>query len=326
MSELEPATPALDAELPADLVEAGCYATTREGFDHGLVVLALGRPYWLVPSTAGHRLLVEADVSAFVRDQLTRYDRESVDWPPRPLPHGPTYGTDLITPLSWALAVLVIFHLQGTRPAWTERGALDAVAIFDRGEWWRVATALFLHADGAHVISNALSGILLFTAVVKTLGRAAGWLLVAAAALVGNLAVAALAYPGPYHSVGASTAIFAGVGLLTGRMLQVLAGADRRERGRAMFGALGSGVIVLALYGAGGARVDLGAHLAGFGAGLVLGYGAAVARGPISLSCKRRPRWAGRSAGGGLQKVGVACGAARGAHGPPADTGPCTKP
>ena len=278
MPELEPAAPALDDELPADLVEAGCYATTREAFDHGLVVLALGRPYWLVASTAGHRLLVEADVAGFVGDQLRRFDRESVDWPPRPLPPGPTYGTDVITPLGWALAVLVIFHLQGTRPEWTARGALDTVAIFDGGEGWRVATALFLHADGAHVISNALGGILLFTAVVKTLGRAAGWLLVAAAALVGNLAVAGLAYPGPYHSLGASTAIFAGLGLLTGHMLRVLAGADRRERGRAMFGALGSGLSVLALYGAGGARVDLGAHLAGFGAGLVFGFGAAVAR------------------------------------------------
>ena len=70
-----------DDELPADLVEAGCYATTREASDHGLVVLALGRPYWLVPSTAGHRLLVEADVAGFVGDQLRRFDRESFDWP-----------------------------------------------------------------------------------------------------------------------------------------------------------------------------------------------------------------------------------------------------
>lgn len=278
MNEAEPATTVPDDALPADLVEAGCYPTGREGFDHGLVVLALGRPYWLVPSAAGHRLLVEADVGAFVRDQLTRYERESRDWPPRPLAPGPTYGTDVITPLGWALAVLVIFHLQGARPAWTERGALDAAAIFDRGEWWRLATALFLHADGAHVISNALGGILLFTAVVKTLGRTAGWLLVGAAAVLGNLVVAALAYPGPHRSLGASTAIFAGVGLLTGRMVQVLTGADRRERGRAMFGALGSGVIVLALYGAGGARVDLGAHVAGFAAGLAVGFGAALRR------------------------------------------------
>lgn len=273
MSLMEPIAPVAEDEMPTDLVEAGLYATSRDGADHGLVVLALGRPYWLVPSPEGHRLFVEAEAAARVRAQLARYGRESVDWPPKPVVETATYGTDLITPLLWSLTVLVIFHLQGTRPEWAEHGALDAAAVFDRGEWWRVATALFLHGDGAHVISNALSGIFLFTAVLKTMGRAVGWALVAGSAMVANLAVAALAYPEPYRSLGASTAIFAGLGLLTGRMLGVLVRADRRQRGRAMFVALGSGVIVLALYGAGGgaARVDIGAHLAGFGAGLVSG-------------------------------------------------------
>ena len=276
MSLPEPSTPVLDDELPADLVEAGVYATGQAGFEHGLVVLALGRPYWLVPVPEGHRLLVEADVAPRVRDQLARYDRESLHWPPRPWVDHSTHGTDLITPLLWALTVLVVFHLQGARPAWAADGALDAAAIFDRGEWWRVGTALLLHADGPHVISNALSGILLFTAVLKTFGRAAGWLLVAAAGLVGNLVVAALAYPGPYHSLGASTAIFAGVGLLTGRVLRRLTRRGEPPRGREVFVALGSGVIVLALYGAGGPRVDLSAHIAGFFAGLALGFVAAT--------------------------------------------------
>ena len=278
MSLPEPVAPDIDEALPADLVEAGVYATSREGFEHGLVVLALGRPYWLVPVPEGHRLLVEAEVSARVLEQLARYDRESVNWPPRPMIETTTYRTDVITPLLWALAILAVFQLQGTRPEWAEAGAVDPAAIFDRGEWWRAGTALWLHADGAHVISNALSGILIFTAVVKTLGRLGGWLLVALAALAGNLAAAALAYPGPYHSLGASTAIFSGLGLLTGRMLRVLGRAEHPHRGRAMFVALGSGVIVLALYGAGGARVDLGAHVAGFLAGLALGFVAAIRR------------------------------------------------
>lgn len=274
MSALEPLSPVAEDEMPTDLVEAGLYANARDAADHGLVVLALGRPYWLVPSPEGYRLCVEAEAAARVREQLARYDRESVDWPPKPVVETATYGTDLITPLLWSLTMLVVFHLQGTHPAWVERGALDAAAIFDRGEWWRIATALFLHGDGAHVIANALSGIFLFMAVLKTMGRVAGWALVAVSAMAANLAVAALAYPEPYRSLGSSTAIFAGLGLLTGRMLGVLVRADRRQRGRGMFVALGSGVIVLALYGAGGgeARVDLGAHLAGFGAGLVGGF------------------------------------------------------
>jgi len=131
---------------------------------------------------------------------------------------------------------------------------------------------LFLHADAGHVVSNALSGLLVFTAVLQTLGRLRGWLLIAAAALVGNLAVAAINYPAPYRSLGASTAIFAGVGLLTGRALRVVARSEHPHRWRALFVALASGLIVLALYGAGGVHIDLGAHVTGFIAGLAAGY------------------------------------------------------
>lgn len=276
MSQLEPAANALADEMPTDLVEVGVYPTSGAGFDHGLVVLAVGRPYWLVPSPEGHRLFVEPQDAARVREQLARYDRESMRWPPPPMPMGDglTHATDLITPLVWAVAVLAIFQQQAAHPRWAEMGAVDPRAIFDGGEWWRAATALFLHADGAHVVSNALSGVLLFTAVLKTFGVRRGWLLVAVSALVGNLAVAALAYPGPYHSLGASTAIFAGLGLLTGQMLRVLSRANHPHRRRAMVVALGSGLVVLALYGAGGgeARVDLGAHVGGFLAGLGLGF------------------------------------------------------
>ena len=272
MSSLGPATHAIDEETPADLVEAGVYPTGAEGFEHSLVVLAMGRACWLVPSPAGHRLLVEADAFAPVREQLARFDQESIGWPPPPMAEPTTHATDVITPLLWALAVLAIFQLQGERPDWTAAGALDPAAIFERGEWWRVGTALFLHADAGHVISNVLGGILVFTAVLKTLGRTVGWLLLAAASAAGNLAVAAINYPAPYQSLGASTAIFAGVGLLTGRALRVVARAENPHRWRAMFAALASGLVVLALYGAGGVQVDLGAHVAGFVAGLALGF------------------------------------------------------
>jgi membrane associated rhomboid family serine protease len=279
MSLPEPVTMGLGEEATADLVEAGVYATASDGFEHGLVVLAAGAPYWLVPGPEGHRLLVEAAVAARVRVQLARFDRESAHWPPKPLVFANPHATDLITPLLWAAVVLVVHYQQQTRPQWAEAGALDAAGIFDRGEWWRVGTALWLHADGGHAVSNALMGVLLFTAVLKTLGAVPGWLWVAAAGLGGNLVVAAVNYPGPYRSLGASTAIFGGLGLLTGHMVKLLAGSGHPHRGRAIFVARGAGVVVLALYGAGGARVDLGAHLAGFLVGLVGGYVATAADG-----------------------------------------------
>jgi rhomboid protease GluP len=172
----------------------------------------------------------------------------------------------------WAVCVLVIFNYSVARPAWVDHGALNSAAMFDRGEWWRALTALFLHADAAHVVSNALSGLLVFSAVGSTLGRLRGWLLLFIASIFGNVAVAAANHPGPYSSIGASTAIFAGVGLLTGRAIRVAWRSDHPHRWRAMFGPFAAGMTVLALHGAGGQRVDVGAHLAGFVAGLVAGF------------------------------------------------------
>lgn len=281
MSLVEPASDVIaEGAPPADLVEVGCYATASAGFEHGLVVLALGRDYWLEPTPDGHRLLVESGAVVRVREQLAKYDRESVGWPPKPIAAGDTarHPTDLLTPLLWVAAILVTYDFQLSHPGWAQRGALEAAAIFDRGEVWRAATALFLHGDGGHLISNAALGFLLFAAVLKTFGRGLGWLLVAGSAVLGNLAVAASNYPGPYRSLGASTAIFAGLGLLTGRALRIVAGSTHPHRGRELLVALGTGCTVFALYGVGGgsdgARVDIGAHLGGFFAGLAAGFAA----------------------------------------------------
>ena len=295
MSLPEPASALAAEDVPPGLVAVGVYGTAQEGFEHGLVVLAAGHPYWLVPDGEKHRLLVEPNAADLALAQLARFDRESQRWPPPPIVDPwLRRRLDLITPLLWAAAMLAIFQWSQTRPALIELGALDTQAVFERGEAWRAATALFLHGSAAHVISNALNGILVFAAVLTTIGRARGWVLLAGSAVLGNLAVAAVNYPGPYRSLGASTAIFAGVGLLTGRALRVVAGSRHPHRWRAMFAPLAAGLTVLALYGAGEMRVDVGAHFTGFVAGVALGFGAAL---PRDSTSRLRPETASRDQG-----------------------------
>jgi membrane associated rhomboid family serine protease len=267
--------------LESDLVQAGVYPSAAEADEHGLVVLAAGHPYWLADTPEGFRLLIARDAVDAARYHLTAYARERSGWPPPPVidPWRPG-KTDLLTPLLWSAGVLMIFNYSGRSPTWIARGALDSRAVFEDGEWWRVLTALFLHADAAHVITNALGGLLVFSALMSTLGRLRGWLLLLLASVLGNLAVAAINHPGPYSSVGASTAIFAGVGLLTGRSIRVAWRSAHPHRWRAIFGPFAAGVTVLALHGAGGQRVDVGAHLTGFAAGLALGFVAGLVRGP----------------------------------------------
>jgi membrane associated rhomboid family serine protease len=259
--------------LESDLVEAGIFATAAEAAEYGLVVLALGHPYWLLDGRDGFRLMIEREAAERAQAHLAAYARERTRWPPPPItdPWRPR-KSDLLTPLFWAAAILAVFEFKSKSPSWVEGGALDAHALFERGEWWRPVTALFLHADAAHVISNALSGLLVFSAVISTLGRLRGWSFLLLAGALGNIAVAAINFPTPYSSVGASTAIFAGVGLLSGRAIRVAWRSTHPHRWRAMFAPFAAGAIVLALYGAGGQRVDVGAHLTGFLAGLLLGY------------------------------------------------------
>jgi rhomboid protease GluP len=255
-----------------NLIAVGTYPTYAAGAEHGLVVLAMGRPYWLVPAEDRFALLVEATADSAVREQLARFDRESVGWPPPPvdLVAGAS-PVDLLTPLMWATLVLAAFRVQLLWPQAVGIGALDAAALFERHEVWRVATALFLHGDVGHLVSNLASGVFVFAAVTSAMGRARGWALLALAALAGNAITAWARYPAPYISIGASTAIFAGLGLLTGRALRLAARVTAWQRWRAMFVPLAAGGTVLALYGAGDVQVDLGAHLCGFLAGLGLG-------------------------------------------------------
>lgn len=269
------AAAACEPSVPAGLVEAGVYRTQSEGFDHGLVVLAMGEPYWLLADDGGsYRLLVDAHAVAAVRKQLACFDRESVGWPPRPSVEAAALGkSELFTPLLWLLTILGTFRAQSEWPGLADAGALDVSALFERGEWWRPGTALFLHADVGHLVSNGLSGLLVFSAVVSTFGRRLGWLLLMIASITGNLAVAAMYYPANYRSLGASTAIFAGFGLLTGRALRTAGRGGDGRPGRALFVRLAAGLTILSLYGAGAGagHVDVLAHLTGFLAGLVLG-------------------------------------------------------
>jgi membrane associated rhomboid family serine protease len=272
------ATDAISDHLPEDLVEVGVYASVSEGFDHGLVALAEGWPFWLVPVDRSYRLFVEPPAVAAVREQLLRFDRESLHWPP-PAEAIEAGNFEIMMPLGWALLVLAVYWVQGAWPGrWEESGALDTQALFDGGEWWRPGTALFLHADLGHLVSNLFSGVFVFSALLSTLGRWRGWLLLALASLTGNVASAALSYPGPYRSLGASTAIFAGLGLLSGRAIRVVRQRHPTHRWRDVFVPLAAGITLLGLFGAGGIEVDVGAHATGFAAGLVWGFMAGLAK------------------------------------------------
>jgi membrane associated rhomboid family serine protease len=235
----------------------------------------MGEACWIVPDEHRHHLRVESAALDAVLAQLALYDRESIGWPPRLTTYrAPTRKHAPLSPLLWVLGVFAVFWAQGRWPGLTDATLLDASRVFGHGEWWRTATALWLHADLGHLVSNSVGGLLVFSALVTTLGLRAGWWLLAAAAVGGNVAAVMFHHDAPYRSLGASTAVFAGLGLLTGRAVRVMSRSGHPHRWRAVLVPLAAGFAVLGLLGAGGVNIDVLAHATGFASGLILGFAA----------------------------------------------------
>jgi rhomboid protease GluP len=150
---------------------------------------------------------------------------------------------------------------------WFSVGALDAG--LGRTQWWRALTALTLHVDPAHLFSNLFSGILVGAAVSRLLGPGVAWAAVLAAAACANYFEMWIA-PASHRAIGASTAVFAALGLLTG-----LAWSERlksTERQWYRWAPLIAGVCLLTLFGAGSEHVDVLGHLLGFVFGTLGGW------------------------------------------------------
>lgn len=149
---------------------------------------------------------------------------------------------------------------------WLSSGDLEAAAP---GEWWRALTALTLHLDQEHLLGNVLFGAVAGIAAGRWLGPGVAWASILGAAMLANY-VEILIAPITHRAVGASTAVFAALGLLAG-----MAWRQRLDlRGRLWYrwAPLIAGICLLTLLGAGSAHVDVLGHALGFVFGLAVGW------------------------------------------------------
>lgn len=267
----------LDPAVPGTPVAVGHFASLATAEQHALVVLALGRPCWLLPAGDGFLLAVDPADQAAASRELAEFAVEEAQRPladPQVLPWAGAPG--LAISLLAGLALMVAFLWQQQDPTLTARGANSSRALFEDGEWWRPLTALFLHADGRHLVGNLVGGVCFLTLVIHALGRRLGVVLVLAAGLAGNLFTAWHHHPQPFRAVGASTAVFGALGILTA--LGIIDAATGQRRAAALLVPLFGGLTMLAWLGTGGPEVDILGHCAGFTAGLMLGLTATVVR------------------------------------------------
>ncbi len=271
--------PEEDNPIPWDeLVEVGRYPDLARAHEHGLVILAMGGAYWVTVAedTGEYHLSAERDRVPDILRELQDYDREQAAPKPPPTPDNVIFrfgwGWDVYG--IWVIAMLMAFFWQNSDPSLVEIGESSNIALFQNGEWWRPFTALFLHADPGHLLGNLLSGMLFGTLVARSVGPWRGWGLILACGTLGNIVAGALAWPAPLLSIGASTAVFGALGILSGLGFSAMLSARFHIPLAKTVAPILAGLILLGWLGAGGpdGTTDVLGHVSGFVSGLITGF------------------------------------------------------
>ena len=129
-----------------------------------------------------------------------------------------------------------------------------------------VITALTLHADWLHLLSNLAIGGVFVVYLCRDLGSGLAWTLLLTSGALGNLTNAYVQLRS-HSSIGSSTAVFAAVGI-QGAISVVRYRHHLRRRWPVPAAAALS---LLVLLGTEGKNTDIGAHLFGFVFGFAFG-------------------------------------------------------
>ena len=249
------------------------------------MLYAVGIASALARDSTGYVLLVDSAEVATALEHLRLYETERLHKPPPPPPPPKLY------PNAWIGSVAYVFVLVSVAFAisnglWRldafDVGELDA-GLVREGQWWRVWTALTLHLDGPHLAANTIAGVWFGYLASRLLGVGNAWLLIVIGAGLANCIEAFLGPP-THRAVGASTAVFTALGLLSAYSWRTRLAYPQRWALR--WGPLIAGIVLLGWTGTGGESVDqpgkpsgetvdIAAHVLGFVVGLLLGAGAA---------------------------------------------------
>lgn len=255
----------------------GPVVPSRKLREYALVLQSMQIAHDFVHDGMAWRLVVAPQDLARALEAIRLYEVENRDWPPRPSRERLPYALSIAAPAVFLVLALFFFFVTGpasSGSAWFARGTSLSGRVL-HGEPWRAITALTLHADPVHIAGNAISGTIFLSAVNRRLGDGRGPLLAVVAGALGNFANALYYRNDAHGSIGASTAVFALVGVLAATQLA----ADRRAGAITMrdwAAPLVGGLALLGMLGA-SPHTDVMAHLFGLVAGVAVGVPVAFA-------------------------------------------------
>jgi len=195
---------------------------------------------------------------------IRQYHLENRGWPWQQQVFRPGFLYDWGA-LAWALLAGLFFWL-GTTTDLKTAGLMDGTAVA-HGQWWRLFTAMWLHADLAHLATNATLGLVLLGLTMGRYGTGVGLLAAYLAGAGGNL-LAGLITLQTHRSLGASGMVMGSLGLLAVQSLSLWRQTPHAMR--FIVSGLCGGVMLFALFAL-TPGTDVMAHLGGFVCGLLLG-------------------------------------------------------
>lgn len=246
-----------------------CSRDKRRCLERTLVLEAAGIESDLRRASGEYTILVTKPDADRARAELDAYDHDDRTTPRRVLafPHHAGGWVGVYGFVAVLLLVDVLRDRDVFASDWFTAGRTHADLI-RQGQWWRAVTALCLHSDLPHLLGNIVVGSLFGLLAAQLLGSGLAWLSILCGGAAGNVVNAWIQHS-QHTSVGASTAVFAALGIVvayvwTGRRHSP-ASVLRR------WAPLIVGGVLLGYFGAGGPRTDVSAHAAGFFCGLLLG-------------------------------------------------------
>jgi membrane associated rhomboid family serine protease len=169
------------------------------------------------------------------------------------------------TSILWVLLLVTFYAMADGQPALKDRGLMNSTAVY-QGEFWRLFTAVWLHADLGHLASNAALGIVLLGLAMGRYGSGIGLLAAYLAGMGGNVVVWALSLG--HSSLGASGMVMGCLGMLAASTFywHRVKRMPFKSQARGVF----AGILLFVLLGL-SPDTDFRAHIGGFLTGLILG-------------------------------------------------------
>ncbi len=237
--------------------------------DRALVLASSQIPHKVVDDSSTCALVVPAEFSARAVEELRLYDEENP--PPVPRPRKIIEYQDPVPGIvAYLVVVSLIAWLAGNSvfgSDWYQLGRVDGTLLRE-GEWWRPITALTLHSGLRHIAGNIVFGALFGLFAGRLLGSGLAWFAIVVSGAMGNV-LNTLLLESSHRSIGASTAVFAALGLVAGYVWR--AKLMSQERWPYRVGPIVGGLALLMYTGTGDANTDIGAHLMGFLCGFASG-------------------------------------------------------